>query len=237
MTLTQQSDQTASSGSSPQLTWKVNLPSGVIIKNNTKLYYNKFGHVLTVSKHTDWRDHKEHNDWRMIMHKLKETIHHSKIKHVIRMEWSTLRIFTNDVEDILKIMPPKILKENLDSVGIMRDDVRASLMEKPDTYRSVYTVVKKLPWDQYRHKVYYVNDARHKRMIGKDALEAIAQQISQTPGVKWTRKHQDNCSSLSHSYDAPYFYSTDLDWLPMVMLINPRFIKKIEHIKLESEIE
>ena len=202
-----------------------------------KLYYGNYGHVLTITRPTDYRDHAAHQKWRRIMDDLRFLLKKHKIDHVSRMEWSTLRIFTNDLDSVIKVLPANIQRRELESVSIMRDEVRATYENKPGIYRSVYTVVKKLPWDQYRHKVYYVNDARQKRAIGREALEAISRQIASTPGVLWTDKHRHNCDNLNHNYKATYFYSTDLDWMPMVMLINPRFIKKIEHIRLESEIE
>lgn len=228
----------ASSELSPQLTWKNKVPSRTEIRNNTKLYWNKFPHVVTIGKPVNWKDGKEQATWRGTLYDLKKRLDNKlTCEYSIRIEWSTMRVFTHDIDAVIAALPSKIITYNLDKIEVMRDDVRMSLQEKPDTYKSVYSVVKKLPWDQYRYKIHYVTDAKHKRMIGKDALEAIAAQISMTPGVKWTQKHQHNCSSLSHNWNANYFYSQDLEWLPMVMLINPRFIRKIEFIKLESEIE
>lgn len=203
------------------------------------MYYRKYGHVLTIHKETDYRDHTAHSAWRTSMFNMRAALEkaHTDSDYSVRMEWSTMRIFTNDISKVISALPKDVVRKYLDSVGVMRDDVRASLMQKPDTYKSVYTVVKKLPWDLYRYKIHYVSDARHKRAIGKEALEAISEQISQTPGVMWSGKHVRNCSSLAHNWNATYFYSVDLDWMPMVMLIDPRFIKKVEHIKLESEIE
>lgn len=219
--------------------WKNKLPSKVRVYDNTKLYYRKYGHVLTIYRQTNWRDQVDHTKWRNTMHNIRTCIESNLADgdYSIRMEWCTLRIFTNEVDKVLSVLPKDVIRKYLESIGIMRDDVRASLVQKPGTYKSIYTVAKKLPFDQYRYKIHYVSDSRQKRAIGKDALEAISQQISQTPGVKWTIKHDNNCSSLGHNWNATYFYSTDLDWMPMVMLIDSRFIKKIEYIKLESEIE
>lgn len=237
MTLTQLSDQTVSSESNPLSIWRAKFHKSVDVRENVKLYYGKYGHVVTITRPSDYRDQSAHQKWRKIMHDLRLLLEQHKVDHVSRMEWSTLRIFTNDLDSVIKVLPANIKRRELESVGIMRDEIRASYADKPETYRSVYTVVKKLPWNQYRHKVYYVSDARQKRAIGREALSAIAQQISSTPGVLWTAKHKHNCDNLNHNWKATYFYSTDLDWMPMVMLINPRFIKKIEHIRLESEIE
>lgn len=125
----------------------------------------------------------------------------------------------------------------ISEVSLMKDEVYEHLRTKPEnTYKTVNTVVKRLPFRKYQYRIHYATEGKDKRKIGKDSLEAIAESLSIYPGIKWHDKLTDRITTMRTTWDATYFYSEDVDWLTMVNLIDSRFIKKIEYFTVENEL-
>lgn len=148
-----------------------------------------------------------------------------------------LRVYTMNPTKLLGGLPSEFMGM-IAEVSIMKDEILEHLKTKPEnTFRTVNTVVKKLPFGKYRYRTHYATDGRDKRKIGKDALETIAANLSIYPGIRWNDRLTDRVTMIRSTWDATYFYSEDVDWITMVNLVDSRFIKKIEYFTVEKELD
>lgn len=149
----------------------------------------------------------------------------------------TLRVYTTNPVKLLGGLPNEFMGM-ISEVALMKDEVYGHLRTKPEnTFRTVNTVVKKLPFGKYRYRTHYATDGRDKRKIGKEALETLAANLSIYPGIKWDERLTDRVTIMRTIWDKMYFYSEDVDWLTMVNLVDSRFIKKIEYFTVENELD
>ena len=99
------------------------------------------------------------------------------------------------------------------------------------------TVSKKLPFNRYRYRVYVTNSGKVRRSIGPSNLRHIFGALNNYSGIKFTQ-----CFKRYHDKEwtyipSLYFYAESLDWLPIIVLTEPRYVTRIEEIKTSKEIE
>lgn len=163
----------------------------------------------------------------------------SKGEEVIktRVESYTLRIYTTDLTQTLDKMRPA-WRRMVRLIECMEPHIEEHIVKSPkDTYRTIDRVVRKLPYGEQKFKVYYANRGSVKQQIGQESLQGILFQLQQYNSVRWTRGLAESITDKYGNWHENFFYSTDLDWLPMITLIDGRFIKRIERLTVESEIE
>ena len=218
---------------------KYDLGKDVEVNGNLKLFFGQYPHriSLTYRKHRS-EDFEPVLQFRRQAFKLKERLRGKLTPYSAstRIEWYTMRIFTTDLEKVLAALQPDPRLFFI-SIDVMDSDVLAYLRTKPEeSYKASNTIVKNLPWKKYRYKIHYATHGNDKRKIGSDALQAIAAQLSSDSSIRWSKELHDNVISNRTVWHSTYFYAEDIDWLPMILLISNKFIKKIEHLTLESEI-
>jgi hypothetical protein len=98
------------------------------------------------------------------------------------------------------------------------------------------TFCTKLPFDKYKYQVYIVTSASERKKIGHSNLLHLRNVIEAYNGIKGNNTFTE---SHKHSWYVPetYFYAKTLDWLPMIQLMEPRYIRKIKQYKTRKEVK
>ena len=151
----------------------------------------------------------------------------------IRNEWSDDFIYFNDLSLLLDILPLEF-RDHLHSLEIMNPALIESSNDVED-HQTEISFCDKLPFDKYRYQVYIVTSANERNKIGHDNLLHLRLSIEAYDGIKvndtFTKSHK-------HRNWVPetYFYAENLDWLPLVRLMEPRYIRKIKQYKTLKEV-
>jgi hypothetical protein len=153
----------------------------------------------------------------------------------VRSEWGNDFVYFDDLDEFLS-STPKEFHEYIHSLEVMDPRlVKAQQCDLTDPKNEV-TFCKKLPFDKYRYQVYIVTSANERDNIGHDNLLHLRLSIEAYDGIKVNDTFRE---SHTHKWWVPetYFYSESLDWLPMIRLMEPRYIRKIKQFKTLGEIK
>lgn len=217
------------------------------VKPNLKLFYSKYPHCVHLSFREPDYDTGRAVVFQIAMSRLKRKMWNILGRSVhTRLEWNDFRIYTKNIKDVLDILAAdqkevgnnKLVINHVCTIDIMLPETLAYL-KKPaeELYTSVNKVVKKLPYDKYRYKIFWSKLRSEKKNIGIENLSAIAMQLSLCDQVRVTAQLLDEMKRPFTSWQGTFFYAENLDWISMINLIDNRFIKKIEVYKTENEIE
>lgn len=201
-------------------------------KSNLRKYYNRYSEVVRI----DFVPNKSlgyNSEANKQTTKIRELLKR-ELKpgdYQFRKEWYTISIFSASASKILNLLEPLILPRYVDKVLIetMPKDVVAETSIRPDLPKAHTVVVRKLPYDLYRYKIYWPATRNILREIGTQSLEAIAYQINADPNCKPIKdKTAKSLTSAGYQYGARYFYANNEDIFSIICLINPKFISRIE---------
>jgi len=236
--------------------FKDDLHPNTVFAGNLKLYYNQYPYSITLISPHDARygldseqAHQVHR-YRSSFYALKRLMKRklSSVRHSTRIEFNSMRIYTVDPMELLDfVVKSKILVE--DEISISKAIYRIELMDDAclgklrqpvtDSIKTTNVVAKRLPWGKYRYRIHWACMGRDKRNIGMENLIAITDQLKNFDQLRISSSalHEISGRNYYTSWSATYFYAEDLDWLPIVCLIDGRFIKKIERFQTEEELK
>lgn len=238
MTTITTSEKTGSYASTIASLYKKKIP-GLKIVPNRKLYHKEYAHVIELNDrpYSGFFNSRNYLEIRASFETQADKLKaNKKLALKTRVEGYTLRLYTNDVESVLNALPAK-MRRMVTLIQLMEPEVLKHIVTTPkETYRTIDRVVKKLPHGNQRFKVYYANRYNVKEAIGSESLEGILFHLKQYPSLRWTDDLEAQITSVRGNWNETFFYCTDLDWLPMVTLIDSRFIKRIERLTVETEI-
>lgn len=143
-------------------------------------------------------------------------------------------VYFSSLADFLSLLNSKI-KNDLTELSLMSKNVIDEYNEFDGEFRTILRVRKNLPYKKYRYKVYTVNSYYTKRNISQSNLEAALLQLENFPGIRLSSRFKDAFLRQRSYYDN-FFYAENLDWLPMMLLIDNRIIKTIEKYKTKEEV-
>lgn len=209
------------------------------IKENHKTRYKKFHNKATfafVKENTNLLYHERHDHTssmevvRSVKTKLKNDVK-------FRFEWwfETLAYF-NDIDNFLKSIPKKYL-HNIVSLELMNPAEISAIKEHRDIYPVTMSVANKLPHNRYRYRIHVLTASTARRKIGQTNLLQIYNAISSYDGIQFTPSFSKSKTHMYIPAGSAYFYADTIDWIPMIILLEPTYIKKIELIKTKQEIE
>lgn len=240
----QRLEQMESSGSTMLSKYEAELPR-CEFKTNLKLFYNQYPHCIYLSAGSNVRhyDYSIRSALVSVKRMLKKKMSYGLA--AMRMEAFGIRIYTHKVAEVLDLLKSsKIffkddpIMDLVCEVHVM-DPVHQAKLKEPvtDSFRTVNKLCKQLPYNRYRYKIYWASHTSDKRKIGIDALNAIAAQLQNMDQVRLGRHMFAELLRPYTSWHSTYFYAEDLDWVPVICLIDERFIKKIERFQTQQEIE
>lgn len=152
----------------------------------------------------------------------------------IRHEWFETFVYFNDLDEFMSAIPVD-KRAKLYTLELMSEAAINAIENFEHDYRVDLVVKKNLPYGRYRYKNYVVSDSRTRVAIGETILTQLYEALTVYDGIKVsnsfirTHKHKWIDSNT-------FFYSESLDWLPMISLMDPRYIKRIEQFKTTKEL-
>jgi hypothetical protein len=169
-------------------------------------------------------------------HRLRKWVNANlKFDIAVRNEWSCDFVYFNDLTYLLDNIP-KEFRDYIHSLEIMDPALVDAQNTKFDDQQIEIAFCTKLPFDKYRYQVYIVTNNSDRNNIGYDNLLHLRKSIEAYNGIK-----SNNTFAQSHKYSwwvpETYFYSETLDWLPIIRLMEPRYIKKIKQFKTLEEVQ
>lgn len=153
----------------------------------------------------------------------------------IRNEWTDDFVYFNDLDRFLRSLPYEILMD-LKHLEVMDPALIQSKQAGINDYQGEISFCKKLPFDKYRYQVYIVTSINERESIGIDNLLHLRLSIEAYDGIKSNDTFR---KSHKHRWWVPetYFYADSLDWLPLIRLMEPRYVKKIKQFKTLEEVQ
>lgn len=206
------------------------------VHENLKFFYKDFAHKATFSLmyHSNNRLGWSTN-WEL---------GHKIFQHLaLTMQTSTRTragylegyVYFNDVDDFLNSIHSSHL-QHLVKLDLMDQSLIDASQKFTHDYSVKLAVVKSLPWDTYRYKIHVNTSSKIRKSIGVQTMSAIANLLKCYNGIKVTDRFERHASRVYSYSSGTYFYSQDLDWLPIVTMMDPRYIKNIEQFKTQTEI-
>lgn len=200
------------------------------ITENYHLRYKKFCHRATLTIKSQER-HLTGNSSYVIDHKLKKTYGDS-IR--VRNEWGGTFVYFNDLDQFLLNLPGDV-KSYLTKLEVMNPDAVSTIKNFKHEYPVDLKVTTRLPLKKYRYRVYITSSGKVRKSIGEENLSAICNVLSKYDGLELPSSFKIYAANPRY-IPSVYFYATTLDWLPIIYLMDPKFINRIEHFKTKEEI-
>lgn len=239
------------------------LPEHIAVKPSQKRFYGKYNHAIRLDFDTKPRDSYFTRLYSGIPFvksstpSLQDIYNAAMAKVNVLAEWLNqnvtgikvirnggwLSVYTNDLETLLSTIPHKLVKHRKIPVLLTIWYMDQKCIERLNQplefdYKSKQVFVNNYAYKIYNFRVSY----RYYNLPLEDRI-AIANVIQNTPEIKpmdsYIRDIVSNKITGSWWHNTPHtLYCTDLDWVYPVSLINPKFIRKIEHlIKREETID
>jgi hypothetical protein len=207
----------------------------VRVTENLKIFYKNFAHKATFGL----RFRNFNSNWGTDYIRGEDIYRHltatMKTEIRTRIGFQEGYVYFNDLDDFLSAIGNLHIKD-LNALALMDQAVITAGKKFTHEYSVKLAVVKSLPWDTYRYKIYVNTSSKMRKRIGDQTLSAIANLLKSYNGIKFTDRFEF-FATRSYVYSSgTYFYSQDLEWLPMIALMDPRYIKHIEQFKTQTEI-
>jgi hypothetical protein len=209
----------------------------VRFKTNNKVFYKKLYHKATFEFKTRGKDRHGYiqTDWirgQDMFRSLEKTMT-SDIR--CKMDFCEGRVYFTDYNDLIANLRDEDFQRLL-SVEIMPEQTIAAINDFKHEYQVILSVVKSLPFDTYRYKVHINTSSKIRKQIGTHNLGSIVNLLTAYDGIKITESFAIAARSTRPYSSSTYFYCKDLEWLPMIILMDPRYIKRIEQLKTQMEL-
>jgi hypothetical protein len=211
------------------------LQKKVRFKTNNKVFYNKFYHKATFEFKTRSENGYNQTDWvrgQAMFRSLEKTMT-SDIR--CKMDFCEGRVYFTDYNDLIANLRDEDFQRLL-SVEIMPEQTIAAINDFKHEYQVILSVVKSLPFDTYRYKVHINTSSKIRKQIGTQNLGSIVNLLAAYDGIRITESFAIAARATRPYSSSTYFYCKDLEWLPMIILMDPRYIKRIEQLKTQMEL-
>ena len=153
----------------------------------------------------------------------------------IRNEWTDDFVYFDDLTYLLDNLPEEF-RGHIHSLELMDPALVEAQYTNLDDQQNEIVFCTKLPFDKYRYQVYIVTSNNDRNVIGYENLLHLRQSIEAYDGIKTNHTF---AQSHKHSWWVPetYFYAESLDWLPLIRLMSPKYIRKIKQYKTLKEVQ
>lgn len=170
-------------------------------------------------------------------------------------------IFFNDIEVHDSFVNDPNLAQCIKEIRMMPESVGNTydIGNKLKEFKTTISVVQKLPDQKYRYRLHLKDRNTFYSHDGRDAGEAMAALINSSDGIKVPQYFADfdefmkriddrqvkGSNGLYGQYYFKFFWNgyprtiltTEVDWLQVANLIDPDFVKRIEKLVLDGEID
>lgn len=153
----------------------------------------------------------------------------------IRNEWTETFVYFNDLSALMNAVPRQYRK-NLIRLEIMQPEAVVAKQNFTHDYPVELSVRKQLPYDRYRYRIHLTGSGKIRKSIGESNLSAIYSALQAYEGLKFSNSFGRYATRAWYLPDT-YFYAENLDWLPMIYIMEPRYIKRIEQFTTTKELK
>lgn len=151
-----------------------------------------------------------------------------------RNEWYETFVYFKNL-DTLIAATPKYLLESLECLELMSPLAEAAKQNFSHEYPVELSIRPRLPFDKYRYRIYTATSTKVRNSIGRENLLNMHGSLKAYDGIYMSDRFE-RYADRSWNPDT-YFYSETLDWLPLIYMMDPRYIKRIEQFKTTEELE
>ena len=212
------------------------------ITENYKVRYGKYRHRLTFllikegtqSQRDSWVYHTFDYIYASRILRLLKT---QTLKEEVRTRnhWVEFYIYFNEnVEDFLDKFTPDILCK-ITEIQAMPEYVYRESEAFQHDYPVQLEVRPSLPFKRYRYKIFITASSTIRKKIGRQTLNHLYNTITQYDNIKISPSFV-RTENKEMVWDEVYFYTETLDLLPVIYLMEPRFIRNIIEYKTLEEI-
>jgi len=229
-------------------TWIENLQNKIsqqyqispIITENYKLKYSKYKHRITfilVKNNTTGHylgfDTFDYVYASRIMKLVKQERLDGTVK--TRNHWIEFYIYFNEnVDEYLGKFNAEILSK-ITEIQAMPDFVFRESNAFVHDYPVQLEIKNALPFKKYRYKIFITASCTLRKEIGRQNLNHLYNTITQYDDIRESPSfHRTQGKEMV--WDEVYFYTKTLDLVPMIYLIEPRFIRNIIEFRTIEEI-
>ena len=151
-----------------------------------------------------------------------------------RVEYDSVYVYFSDLDRFLSSLDQDVLRQ-ITKLELTDPAAISAINKYTHEYPVSLTVKRKLPHGKYRYRIHVNTSHKTRKMIGEDTLRHVKETLKTYGGVRMPWSFEAHASRIN-TYSTLYFYAEDLEWLPMIYLMVPNYIKKIEHFKTTEEI-
>ena len=225
------------------MTWTVDLKTHIHKKYGVDLEIKKscqqrYGFKNRAAFHFARIDEKQpFNAWRMgriLERMLSERIDKNDC-YKIRVEWLETFVYFNDLDAVLDAVPENLLP-NLRSIEMADPRLTSYKKSNADDYPVEIVLSKRLPHAQYGYRVHCVSSGKIRGRVGEQNLQGLANAIKSYDGIKTTNMFE-YYSNKARAVPNHYFYCKSLEWLPIILMTEPNYIKRIDKFITTKELE
>ncbi len=147
----------------------------------------------------------------------------------IRSDWTTTFVYFNDIDQLMSAVPAEYFL-TLDRLEIMHPNTNAVIEQSDELYPVIPLLKKKLPHNRYRYRILCNNRLLY--TMPKQEVHNLCSVIESYEGVRL-------CNNFKYRwrYDEKYFYAESLEWLALLIMIEPRLIRQIQRYVTPGELE
>ena len=210
----------------------------VRVERNLKTFYREYPNRATFSLRL--KSELAHNIWGSDYEQGHLLFAHlrARLKSGIRSRFGYHEgyVYFSDLNEFLAALANTPYIKNLRTLCLMEDHIIQAKTNFSHEYPVGLEVVNSLPFDHYRYKVFITTAGSKRRHIGKTNLTAILNLLKSYNGVRFTQQFESHVDYTYIQSSATYFYADNLDWLPLVAIMEPSYIAHIVQYKTQKEI-
>lgn len=145
----------------------------------------------------------------------------------IRNDWYTTFVYFNDIDQLMSAVPGEYFSM-LDRVEIMHPNTNTVIESSNEIYPVTPKLTKKLPYNRYQYRISCCTGICS---IPREEFLNLCSVIQSYDGVRL-------CNSFSSRFrwKEKYFYAESLEWLPLLIMVEPRLIRRIERYITPGEL-
>lgn len=151
-----------------------------------------------------------------------------------RNEWYETFVYFKDLDALITAIPEDLL-ESLECLELMSPSAESAKQNFSHEYPVELSIRPRLPFDKYRYRIYTATSTKVRNSIGRENLLNIYGSLKAYDGIHISGRFE---RYVDRSWNPDtYFYSETLDWLPLIYMMDPRYIKRIEQFKTTKELD
>lgn len=209
------------------------------LKKSPKLYYRKFPNCIRLNFKWANLPERRRSFESQVTRENAAHIKRAGINDGIRArhEWNEVQFYFSDFDKISNLLENWTLSGFDITLETMdQREINAATEVKQDLPKAEVRLVNRLPFYQYRYRIYLAASPSTLRKVGRESIEAIIHHINTNETCRGLTEYEMNSLLAMRRKHGRYFYSENEDILSLINLIDSRIVSKIEKFITREEI-